>query len=142
MSTTGQKIDPNGVNHPRHYNEHPSGVEAIVVCREMSFNVGNAFKYVYRLGAKDRALKELEKALWYLKDEDSNFERLADSLECCPSDYAADGMTKIAQKEPNLTTQQFYGCLYRYWCTRSRRELKNAQTMLVQLIAQHKAAAA
>lgn len=34
--TTGQQIDPRGVNHPAHYNKHPSGVEAIEVCRYMN----------------------------------------------------------------------------------------------------------
>ena len=30
------------VNHPKHYNSHPSGVEAIVICEHMPFNIGNA----------------------------------------------------------------------------------------------------
>lgn len=29
--TTGYEIDPNGVNHPQHYNLHPAGIECIDV---------------------------------------------------------------------------------------------------------------
>lgn len=78
--TTGQQIDPRGVDHPAHYNKHPSGVEAIEVCRYMNFNVGSAFKYVYRRGDKIEAgmtqalaiQKDLDKALWYIRDERKN----------------------------------------------------------------------
>lgn len=77
VGTTGQVIDPRGVDHPRHYNNHESGVEAIEVCRYMNFNVGSAFKYVYRRGDKVEAgmtqaqaiQKDLDKALWYIRDE-------------------------------------------------------------------------
>lgn len=69
--TTGKVIDPEGVNHPKHYNEHPSGVECIEVVRHMSFNLGNAIKYLWRDGIKDEEmpLQDLKKAAWYLNDE-------------------------------------------------------------------------
>lgn len=78
--TTGNVIDPRGVDHPHHYNTHESGVEAIEVCRYMNFNVGSAFKYVYRRGdkvehgmTKEQAIqKDLDKALWYIRDERKN----------------------------------------------------------------------
>jgi len=65
------------VNHPSHYNSHPSGIELIEVARHMNFNVGNAMKYMWRAGLKDEAdisgidkhIEDLEKAEWYLKDE-------------------------------------------------------------------------
>lgn len=69
-STTGQEIDPEGVNHPANYNQHPSGVEVIVLCRHYSFDLGNAIKYVMRAGLKDTdaLVKDLSKALWYMDD--------------------------------------------------------------------------
>lgn len=62
------------VNHPKHYNSHPSGVECITITRHMNFNVGNAMKYCWRAGLKDgdkgdKTIEDLEKAIWYLKDE-------------------------------------------------------------------------
>jgi len=57
------------VQKPKHYNNHPSGVEAIELCEVMTFNLGNAFKYVYRRGDKGNTLQDLNKALWYLERE-------------------------------------------------------------------------
>lgn len=60
---------PEAVNHPAHYNQHPSGVEAIVVCEHFNFNVGNAIKYAWRAGLKGDTVEDLEKARWYLDRE-------------------------------------------------------------------------
>ncbi len=60
----------NAVNHPRHYNLHPSGVEAIDICEHYNFNVGNAIKYLWRAGLKtDSPLEDLKKAQWYVTRE-------------------------------------------------------------------------
>lgn len=52
-----------------HYNEHPSGVECIRIVRHMGFNLGNVVKYIWRADFKGYDLKDLEKAMYYLKDE-------------------------------------------------------------------------
>jgi len=57
------------VNHPKHYTSHPSGVECIEVTRWCSFNIGNVIKYCWRADLKGSTVQDLEKALWYLKDE-------------------------------------------------------------------------
>lgn len=72
------------VNHPAHYNSHPSGVECITITEHMNFNVGNAIKYLWRAGIKvchprdiseeaDRTrkshLEDLKKAAWYINRE-------------------------------------------------------------------------
>lgn len=57
------------VDHPAHYNQHPSGVECIDVVEHMSFNVGNAIKYLWRAGHKGPPLQDIEKAVWYLNRE-------------------------------------------------------------------------
>lgn len=56
------------VEHPKHYNEHPSGIECITITRHMSFNLGNVFKYIWRNEGKN-GLEDLKKAKWYLEDE-------------------------------------------------------------------------
>ncbi|QXW04038.1 DUF3310 domain-containing protein [Rhodococcus globerulus] len=57
------------VNHPAHYTEHPSGIECIQITEHMCFNLGNAFKYIWRADLKGSALEDLEKARWYIDRE-------------------------------------------------------------------------
>lgn len=57
------------VNHPRHYTEHPSGVECITITEHMGFNLGNAIKYIWRADLKSDAIEDLRKAAWYLQRE-------------------------------------------------------------------------
>lgn len=57
------------VNHPEHYNKHPSGVECIDVVEHFNFNVGNAVKYLWRVGLKGDHIQDLEKARWYINRE-------------------------------------------------------------------------
>jgi hypothetical protein len=59
------------VEHPAHYTSDPSGVECIAITRHRNFNVGNAFKYLWRAGLKDDAkqVEDLRKAVWYINDE-------------------------------------------------------------------------
>lgn len=57
------------VNNPPHYTSHPSGIEAIQVTRHMNFNLGNAIKYIWRAGQKGDPIQDLEKAIFYLRDE-------------------------------------------------------------------------
>ncbi len=59
--------DHDPINHPRHYNSHPSGIETIRITRELPFDLGNAVKYVMRAEHKN-GLEDLKKARWYLND--------------------------------------------------------------------------
>lgn len=64
------------VNHPKHYNRHPSGVECIQVVEHMTFNVGNAVKYLWRAGLKvDDPIQDLRKAAQYIEFEISRLQR-------------------------------------------------------------------
>ena len=65
--TVLEESDP--VNHPPHYTQHPSGVECIQITEHMSFNLGNALKYIWRCDLKADAIKDLEKAIWYIERE-------------------------------------------------------------------------
>ena len=57
------------VNHPPHYNGHPSGIECITVVEHFNFNIGNAMKYLWRAGLKGDSKEDLEKAAWYVRRE-------------------------------------------------------------------------
>lgn len=58
------------INHPAHYTSHPSGIECIEVTEHLTFNVGNAIKYLWRAGLKSPdAVKDLKKAAWYVNRE-------------------------------------------------------------------------
>jgi hypothetical protein len=57
------------INNPRHYTEHPSGVECIQITEHMGFNLGNAIKYIWRADLKNDAIEDLRKAKWYIDRE-------------------------------------------------------------------------
>jgi len=54
--------------NPKHYTDHPSGVECITITEHMDFCVGNAIKYLWRAGRKPTTeeLTDLKKARWYI----------------------------------------------------------------------------
>lgn len=60
--------DHDPVNHPTHYTSDPSGVECIEIARVLPFSLGNAIKYLWRVGRKNDALEDLKKAAWYIND--------------------------------------------------------------------------
>jgi hypothetical protein len=68
---TGKKVilqaDP--VNHPKHYTNHPSGIECIQITEHMGFNLGNAIKYIWRADLKADAIEDLKKSVWYIQRE-------------------------------------------------------------------------
>lgn len=67
------------VNHPSHYTwlKDLCGIEVIDITRHMNFCCGNALKYILRAGHKkdasltdtEKQIEDLNKAIWYLKDE-------------------------------------------------------------------------
>ena len=64
------------VNHPKHYNQHPAGIECIDIIRHYTCDIANAIKYLWRAGLKpemgkddaEKEIEDLEKALWYIDD--------------------------------------------------------------------------
>jgi len=57
------------INHPSHYTSHPSGIECIQITEHMGFNLGNAFKYIWRCDLKHDTIKDLKKAIFYIQRE-------------------------------------------------------------------------
>lgn len=69
---TTQSEDPNErVDHPRHYNQHPSKVETIDLIENLPCNLANAVKYLWRCGLKttETPLRDLMSARWYTERE-------------------------------------------------------------------------
>ena len=72
-----QKTD--NVNHPQHYTwlKELCGIEVIDITRHMNFCLGCAIKYILRAGHKkdasltdtEKQIEDLNKAIWYIKDE-------------------------------------------------------------------------
>lgn len=63
------------INHPAHYTGITVEIECIDIARHLNFQLGNAFKYVWRAGKKggrDKELEDYKKALWYLEDAIKN----------------------------------------------------------------------
>ena len=64
------------IDHPKHYNSHPSGIECIDIARHYCFDIGNAIKYLWRAGLKaeegytdsQKEIEDLNKAIWYIQD--------------------------------------------------------------------------
>jgi hypothetical protein len=59
----------NAVEHPKHYNWHPAGIEARLILERMTFNTGNALKYIWRAKHKGEERQDLEKARNYIERE-------------------------------------------------------------------------
>lgn len=108
-STTGKKIDPEGVNHPAHYNAHVSGVETIEVNRYLTSNLGAAWKYLTRRDLKEDKIRDLKKVLWYLKDE---YEYLPPQAPL--TDPARLKMLRVVSMEEDVEIKVVMAQIYRY----------------------------
>lgn len=80
-------INYDNVNHPKHYNSHPSGVECIDIVRHHDFSIGNAIKYLWRAGLKndtsltkkEKEIEDLNKAIFYINDKIKQLESSRDT---------------------------------------------------------------
>ena len=75
------------VEHPNHYNWHPSGVECITIVSEFNYNVGSAITYLWRAGRKpgSSTIEDIEKAIFHLKNEIQRLQKECEyeEAECC-----------------------------------------------------------
>lgn len=63
------------VNHPAHY-KFGNGVEVIDLTEQLTFNTGNAVKYLSRAGRKSEdPIEDLHKARWYVDREIQRIEK-------------------------------------------------------------------
>ena len=91
------------VNAPKHYRSHPSGIECIEVTRQLSFDLGNSVKYVWRRADKGTAVQDVEKSLFYLRDARTS----APQSLYVPSD-AAELLDIVAGADPNPDAADFF----------------------------------
>jgi len=64
-----QRDNDDNVIKPKHYNSHPSGIQAIEITEHFSFCIGNAIKYLWRCDLKKDDIEDLRKAAWYIERE-------------------------------------------------------------------------
>ena len=71
MSTTQSEDPAERVDHPRHYNQHPSNIECIELIEHLPCNLSNAVKYIWRCGIKatETPIRDLQSARWYTERE-------------------------------------------------------------------------
>lgn len=103
------------VNHPKHYNTHPSGVECLDIVRHHNFNVGNVIKYCWRAGLKHeegkddlvKQIEDLRKAEFYLRDEIMRLDAFlkkesTQTLAAEPKKVEAKEVVPFYEKKPML----------------------------------------
>jgi len=58
----------NPVSHPAHYTDGNIEVIDFIEDKKLGFHLGNAVKYISRVGKKDPAkeVEDLQKAVWYI----------------------------------------------------------------------------
>lgn len=113
------------VNKPAHYTRHPSGVECIEVTRHLSFNRGNAFKYLFRHRDKGHPEQDLQKALWYIRDEIKHKGRIVN-----PNEYRRRALRKILDATP----ETWESMCYLHLCTPGVLALKTAELAIIEHI--------
>ena len=74
------------VNHPKHYTDHPTGIECIDIVEHMPFNRGAAIKYIWRAGKKHDIVEDLKKAKWFIEREIARVENQESGrkVQCAP----------------------------------------------------------
>jgi len=101
------KVDT--VNHPPHYNNHPSGLECIEFKRYMPASLSDAFKYVWRCSLKQSTIEDLHKSIWYVEDTRDHVKIWVD-----PDELPTNLKIKIQQLlayEPNILISSIFSNL-------------------------------
>lgn len=104
-----QEHPPDMVNHPPHYNDHPSGVECIDIVEHYNFNIGNAMKYLWRAGLKGDEQSDILKAQWYINREIGRRQKFAVRTDSPSGDATSDqpvqvppGSSPFAAERPDV----------------------------------------
>ena len=116
------------VNHPKHYNSHPSGVECIDIIRHYCYDIGAAIKYLWWAGLKteegmtdrDKEIEDLRKAIWYINDR-------IRQLQTESSNDASDNSAVSSHALPQRSSRNRWRVLSWFAAAR-RRILPNTRT--------------
>lgn len=92
-----QGKQPELIQHPQHYNSHPSGVECKTIIQEFDFNIGTAIKHLWRAGLKPNTpiLQDLRKAIQYILFEVERQESLL--CDRCKSEPFEDNALRLCR---------------------------------------------
>lgn len=129
------------VNKPKHYTTHPSGVECIEISEKLSFNLGNAFKYVFRRSDKENTLQDVSKAEWYLKREIARLENLIEVTPAAnlvfihPALSLADlrKADRVIEAEDNINAADYYSYLFAQGPIQEPQDLESLRDALACL---------
>lgn len=69
------------VNHPNHYNMHPTGIECNTIIEWFAANIATAMGYMWRAPHKGTQIQDLKKARWHLNREIERLETLQEQEE-------------------------------------------------------------
>ena len=65
---SSEHVAEDDVNHPSHYTQSDKPFECIELTRICTSDLANVIKYLWRWRDKGNQVKDLRKALWYLRD--------------------------------------------------------------------------
>lgn len=99
------------VNHPKHYNAHPSGVECIDVIENFMGNLANAVKYLWRAGHKGDRREDLQKARWYVEREMERSIRFYPDMPLDDQERVLLLVERFCASEPNKNIRDAVACL-------------------------------
>lgn len=123
---TAEGADP-AVDHPRHYNMHPSGIECIDLIKGKEFCIGNTVKYVWRAGLKSQhPAEDLDKALWYFLQ----FRELRKRDATMKTPQLDWQWRKVVSAEPDPAYREL-------WLTILSRDWNETERLLRQILASH-----
>jgi len=100
-----QKNEIEVVDHPKHYNEHPSGLECIQFKRHLPSSLSDAFKYVWRYSLKG-GTEDLHKAIWYIEDDRDN------RIHRPPNAIQPELISQLLKYEPNILIVSIFETLF------------------------------
>ncbi|MCK5020067.1 MAG: DUF3310 domain-containing protein [Candidatus Peribacteraceae bacterium] len=102
------------VNHPPHYNKHPSGIECIEITEHLTGNVSNAWKYIWRAGLKFDDEEDKEKGVWYTNREINRNTNAMYDLGVGDFKEAYGMMSRVIETEPNEHKRNAFNGIFLY----------------------------
>jgi len=100
-----QKNKPELVDHPKHYNNHPSGLECIQFKRHLPSSLSDAFKYIWRYSLKG-GIEDLQKSIWYINDDKNN------RMHRPPNSIQPELISQLLKYEPNVIVASIFETIF------------------------------
>lgn len=97
----------------------------------MDFNLGSAVKYLLREDLKGEPTKDLQKALWYMRDEHQHVDAWS-MPDMTDGVYAK--FLRIATTEPDPQKARALGSIMRYAKSRQKQWLELAITVVMEYV--------